>query len=317
LRGWDGDLDLEGRRVASLEVPSGHWSSTTYTLRLTPAADLEDVVVGNTFHCLARGTRIAGVDRQLAVEEVKIGDLLHGFDPERHVPTRVRVRDVRVGREPVTIAVGPSLRLTPSHPVHANGRWQPAGELAEGALLLGPEGERRLAGPIRRERAWTTVYDLTVDWPHTFFAAGVLVHNKDPVPARRRPPRLWDSHPPGEAWGAGLDGYWSRLALVPSRCRADELVFSLRVIASGKVVAPQELTLVDLALRFSDERGTTAVRPARLEREPGRMLLVVRPPLKPGLYNAALVDQRATHGTATVRLRSNTTIVHIGGASRK
>ena len=70
-----------------------------------------------------------------------------------------------------------ALRVTAEHPVWADGRWTRAGEVPVKARLIGQGGEPLLAGPLADEGA-TTVYDLTVTEPHTFFAGGVLVHNK-------------------------------------------------------------------------------------------------------------------------------------------
>jgi Domain of unknown function (DUF4157)/Pretoxin HINT domain len=79
---------------------------------------------------------------------------------------------------------GTVLRVTPNHPLFAEGGWRAAGELRAGDAVAVLDGSR--AG-LRRARvsrvapqpAELVVYDLVVADCHTFFANGVLAHNKN------------------------------------------------------------------------------------------------------------------------------------------
>jgi hypothetical protein len=64
--------------------------------------------------------------------------------------------------------------------VFADGRWLPAGEVRAGALLVDPSGRSHPLhrSPVEADTRPTPVFTLSVEWPHTYFAGGVLVHNK-------------------------------------------------------------------------------------------------------------------------------------------
>ena len=66
-------------------------------------------------------------------------------------------------------------RVTPEHPVFTgNGTLALASVLAPGDIL--PENNRILS--IRKGQGSLQVYNLLTEWPHTYFAEGLLVHNK-------------------------------------------------------------------------------------------------------------------------------------------
>jgi hypothetical protein len=63
--------------------------------------------------------------------------------------------------------------------VYADGAWKPAGEVGPDQVLLAADLGTVKAGQAKRLAGRVEVFDLTVDGPHTFFAGGFLVHNKD------------------------------------------------------------------------------------------------------------------------------------------
>ncbi len=69
------------------------------------------------------------------------------------------------------------LRVTGSHPLFADSAWRRADDVAPGASLLRLDGSFEGAAPTI-EAAQTTVFDISVSAPNTYFAGGVLVHNK-------------------------------------------------------------------------------------------------------------------------------------------
>ena len=84
-----------------------------------------------------------------------------------------------------TLSITPDLRVTPWHPIFVvdSGRFVDAGKLSD-EVLLGPGGQLRRVALQPAPAGY--VYDLAVEWPHTYFAGGVLVHNKAAATTRGR-----------------------------------------------------------------------------------------------------------------------------------
>jgi len=129
--------------------------------------------------CVAEGTAIATPSGEEAVESLSPGDAVLAFDPERGERVVAHVERVaRVSRPRTVLQIG-RLLVSPEHPVFADGRFvradavRPGSELLSPALTVTPVSEA--PSPLREPQV---VYDLAVSWPHDFFAAGVLVHNK-------------------------------------------------------------------------------------------------------------------------------------------
>ena len=72
--------------------------------------------------------------------------------------------------------------VTDEHPFHVAGAWKKARELQIGDLLTAEDGGKIRVASIDRIDKGVRVYNLTVDGQHNFFAEGVLVHNKGPLP---------------------------------------------------------------------------------------------------------------------------------------
>lgn len=127
------------------------------------------------FTCVAAGTLIATPRGNVPVETLRLGDEVVAYDVHARVRTTTRIRSIEVAHAERLSRIG-HLRLTPNHPVFADGRWVAAGDVHDGASfisLTGVVSERAepVIGPA-------TVYDLSVDAPHTYFADDILVHNK-------------------------------------------------------------------------------------------------------------------------------------------
>jgi len=138
--------------------------------------------------CFVPGTRVRTPDGERPIEDLVVGDPIVAFDPieRREVMGRVAAVHRALVREVRTIVAG-ALRIpgvTSSHPFFELRRnaFVACAELRVGDRLLGEGGsEVAITSIVAHElpEPLITVVNLTVgDAPPTYFAEGVLVHNK-------------------------------------------------------------------------------------------------------------------------------------------
>ena len=196
--------DEQGNRVVRFSINDGTYDDRYTEVIVSQAGKVLSFVVEKVFRCVVEGTSIETPDGPRPVEELAVGDPIVAYDVVggRRVISRVEL--VWTAHSERIVALTNELRVSETHPVYAGGRWIAAGQITDGAELLTVNGRRVRATP-RREPVGATVYDLSVSWPHTLFAGGVLVHNKAaespaarairtsvdtrPTPKRRRPKR--------------------------------------------------------------------------------------------------------------------------------
>ncbi|HEU4411960.1 MAG TPA: Hint domain-containing protein [Polyangiaceae bacterium] len=166
------------KRALQGALLSGH-------LALGACAEEEDL------RCFVAGTLVATPSGPRPIESLAVGDEVWSLDPGVGELVRRRVVALHRGlvREVRTLrAGGRSLRgVTPSHPVYSQTRaaFVPVRELREGEALLALEGAGAAPQTIdavaadERAAAEIAIYNLSVEGPeHTYFADGLLVHNK-------------------------------------------------------------------------------------------------------------------------------------------
>ncbi len=128
------------------------------------------------FTCVAEGMRIATPSGPVPIEQLLVGAEVESFDVKTGRSQRARVTGLQSFNAGRLVQLG-GLSLTPNHPVFADGSWRAAGEVKVNAQLVGLGGTSLLA-PLAESSRPTVVYDLSVTDPHTYFAEGVLLHNK-------------------------------------------------------------------------------------------------------------------------------------------
>ncbi len=144
------------------------------------------------FTCIAEGTLVDTPGGRVPIEAVRVGSRVIGWDTELGRAAVATVEAVDRSHAERLVVLG-DLVVTPNHPVFAGGEWQDAGDIEPGDELFGRDFSALRAEPRRIERP-ATVYDITVSDPHTFFAGGILVHNKaaaNPVGGRGQPWEGW------------------------------------------------------------------------------------------------------------------------------
>jgi intein/homing endonuclease len=139
--------------------------------------------------CLAAGVVIETPAGPRPVETLREGDEVLSFDVDRGVQVPSRIAAVRTLSAPAILRFG-ELHVTGEHPVYTAAGWLPASELTAKSEVHGVDGKRFAIGEGERVDGETKVFCLAVAPPHTYFAAGVLVHNKD------------------RGWSAKLDDPW-------------------------------------------------------------------------------------------------------------
>lgn len=186
--------DAEGNRVVRFVIgrESARYELTFVEVVVDRRAKARGLSRAQLFTCIAQGTLVATPSGSRPIETLQRGAPVWSFDTARGERQLSRVVErVSLGERRV-IELAPGLRVTPEHPVWVDDVWRHAGEVTTGARLLG------MLGPIEatpREAGRATVYDLEVEAPHTFFAGGVLVHNKAAESPQARGIRLndWDN----------------------------------------------------------------------------------------------------------------------------
>ncbi|HLU64698.1 MAG TPA: Hint domain-containing protein [Kofleriaceae bacterium] len=169
--------DERGDRVVRFAVPQV-FQFELHTVTLSPAGAITGRDRREVATCIAAGTEVAGAAGPVPVEELEPGAAVWGYDLARGRRVLTEVRSVYLAGHRPVVAVG-ALRLTPDHPVWVDGAWQPAEKIEAGsAMMAAGGGQVRVPAPAALPGE-APVYHVEVAPPHTFFAGGLLVHNKD------------------------------------------------------------------------------------------------------------------------------------------
>jgi hypothetical protein len=150
-----------------------------------PTPDLPDI----PFHCFTAHTTVRMADgSDQHISEVRPGDDVLGFDEVGGEFCHARVSASKSHPsagflELCFLSGAVPLEVTPEHPLFADGAWVKAGDLQTGMSVrridaAGAALTDDVITSIRRHMEGEPVYNIEVERCHTFFAEGVLVHNK-------------------------------------------------------------------------------------------------------------------------------------------
>lgn len=142
-------------------------------------------------YCFTADTRILMSDRSLKpISQIKVGEQVLGFDERRGRVTVAEVTHTQRHTQKHYIALSSAdgsitLKVTRNHPLYSSGKWIPAGDIHGGqpVAALAPNDESLSATTLSQVAdggGVDDVFNLTVGGVHTYFAEGILAHNKMP-----------------------------------------------------------------------------------------------------------------------------------------
>lgn len=130
--------------------------------------------------CIAEGTHVQTPQGVMPIEAIKVGSrIIAGDLAGKKLEATVTATFESRSRVILHLFLdnGTSLRCTPEHPIATPRGFAKAGLLAVGDRVVVADGTAGVKR-IDRSESPTRVFDLSVEPGNTFFAAGVLVHNK-------------------------------------------------------------------------------------------------------------------------------------------
>lgn len=139
----------------------------------------------NCFEATTPVTLADGTRRRIA--EVAIGDIVLSYDEAANRLVHAAVTGVHEGAPDLMLTVSldddARIEVTSMHKLYAAEGWRAAGDLHVGDTLWSatPDGSalmQRRVTAIARALPRGPVYDLSIEGVHTYFAGGVLAHNK-------------------------------------------------------------------------------------------------------------------------------------------
>lgn len=137
-----------------------------------PAAEKGGCFLSDTAILMADGS-------QKLIENVKVGDsILTRLSPNLTKLVSTKVTAVHQTSASGYLIINGTLKVTDNHLLFINNRWQMARALQIGDELTGADGQAIKVTSLEYLRGTTSVYNLTTDVHHTFFADGVYVHNE-------------------------------------------------------------------------------------------------------------------------------------------
>ena len=169
--------------------------------------------------CFLPGTKILMADGTTKnIEDIKVGDLVKAFDEKTGEIKTAKVTKVfHHSKEEMGdyyLVINGWLRVTPNHPIYANGKWIEAGKLKVGDRLYGGEWVESIKEIFQRE----DTYNLELDKYHAYIVCSshrdqIVAHNAAIVREKYGPYPSWSSNGSDDGGddGDGGDDYFSPL----------------------------------------------------------------------------------------------------------
>ena len=128
--------------------------------------------------CFIAGTLIQLPSSTIAIEYIKVGDVVKSFDVGTSSVVNSKVTETFVHSDRYYMIINGTIKTTSVHPFYSDGNWIEAGDLSIGDKILHVDGLEHTIETIELSDEPVTVYNFEVDGTHNYFAEGYLVHNK-------------------------------------------------------------------------------------------------------------------------------------------
>jgi len=134
--------------------------------------------------CLLSGTKILTENGEKNIEDIKVNDVVLGFDEANNKVKAVKVlkkhEHITLGYYRIELDDGTTLFITGNHLVWSDG-YKPVDNIKESDVLMQKKAIGVTLVKIKQIKFYNkkaTVYDIRTSLTHNFFANGILVHNK-------------------------------------------------------------------------------------------------------------------------------------------
>jgi hypothetical protein len=180
------DTDDDDEEPQEEENPGAKWKMMPVTPPPKPPMPPLVLEPPSWYHCFPAGTLVACPGGERPIESLFPGDEVLAFDERKRevVPARV-TRTAEHAPAPclaLELEDGIRVQVTENHPLATSTGWLRADEVREGTALFVLSGTRTVERRVRRVSpapAGAGLHDLTVEPGSTYFAGGVLAHNKE------------------------------------------------------------------------------------------------------------------------------------------
>ncbi|GEM_PF-4810624 len=138
------------------------------------------IYAGSANQSFAGETKINTLLGLIEIKDLRIGDKVLSYNPDSKKYTEAEVRKIFSHQAESYYLLNGYLKVTAKHPFYTQAGWKKVKELTGTDMLFTINGWQKLdSKKLINEKLF--VYNLQVDQPNTYFAEGILVHNKAPV----------------------------------------------------------------------------------------------------------------------------------------
>jgi hypothetical protein len=162
------------------DIFKAFWSERSDNTTMSHSLEGITVNMAEMGGCFAQGTKVVMFNgEEKNIENVRPGDyILTKSSEDGNDLVKAKVKTVHSAEVNQYLVLNGSLRVTANHVLYINHKWDLAGNVQLGDVLVKKDGSDERVISIERLRGKTKVYNLEVEKFNTFFAQGYYVHNE-------------------------------------------------------------------------------------------------------------------------------------------